>query len=142
MEASKKANTQEGDQGESTKQRKNNKNYIKPLTRPIFFICNDLYAKCLRKLRDLCLVVKVTEANPQRLLKRLMDICDAEGVHLEEKIIRDLCTASRFDARSCINALQYMKNLGPNFPQSQAYKVAHALKHQKDAFENIFQSAD
>lgn len=39
--------------------------------RPIIFICNDLYAKALKPLRELTIQVKVPNSDPQRLLARM-----------------------------------------------------------------------
>lgn len=78
------------------------------LKRPIIFICNDLYAKALMPLRDLALNIKIEEANPERLLKRLRHICKQENVSIDDVILRELAEETRFDTRSCINTLQFM----------------------------------
>ena len=48
---------------------------VVPLKRPIIFICNDMYAKALMPLRDFALTVKIEESHPERLIKRLRQIC-------------------------------------------------------------------
>lgn len=48
---------------------------IRELRRPIIFICNDPYAKALRPLKEIALEIKINEANGERLLKRLRQIC-------------------------------------------------------------------
>lgn len=41
------------------------------LQRPIIFICNDLYTKALRPLKEISLQVKIAESDPRRLIQRL-----------------------------------------------------------------------
>lgn len=41
------------------------------LQRPIIFICNDLYTKALRPLKEISLQVKIGESDPRRLISRL-----------------------------------------------------------------------
>ena len=75
------------------------------LRRPIIFICNDMYAKALNPLREICLTVKIEESQPERLLSRLRTICRQENVLIDDQIIRELAEATNYDARSCINTL-------------------------------------
>ena len=48
-----------------SKSKKNDNSF--ELRRPIIFVCNDLYAKAIKPLRDLSLQVKIPEADAQRL---------------------------------------------------------------------------
>jgi chromosome transmission fidelity protein 18 len=57
---------------------------VVPLRRPIIFICNDIYAKALLPLKDFALNVKINEANPQRLIERLREICGLEKVNIDD----------------------------------------------------------
>jgi chromosome transmission fidelity protein 18 len=57
---------------------------VVPLRRPIIFICNDIYAKALLPLKDFALNVKINEANPQRLIERLREICRLEKVNIDD----------------------------------------------------------
>lgn len=75
------------------------------LKRPIIFVCNDMYAKPLRSLRELSLQVKIPEANKERLIQRMRQICKLENVKIEDNVITNLAASTNQDARASINAL-------------------------------------
>ena len=81
---------------------------VHELRRPILFLCNDLYAKALRPLRDLAINVKIESADPQRLKQSLRSICREENLKVDDDIIEDICAESNYDARAAVNALQFM----------------------------------
>jgi hypothetical protein len=58
---------------EATKKRKDTD--VVPLQRPIIFICNDIYARALAPLKEIALSVKIEEANREKLVSRLREIC-------------------------------------------------------------------
>jgi DNA polymerase III delta prime subunit len=74
--------------------------------RPIIFICNDLYTKALRPLKELSLQVKIDGADQKRICQRLRFICRQEGVKVDDEVIQDIVDESKNDARSSITSLQ------------------------------------
>lgn len=103
----------EGEDAPSAEDKKATKKKIKdtdvvPLVRPIIFICNDMYAKALMPLREIALAIKISESSPDKLITRLRHICKQENVSIEDQIIRELAEETNYDARSCINTLQFI----------------------------------
>eukprot|EP00347_Sterkiella_histriomuscorum_P000515 403375550 len=119
---------------------------IRELKRPIIFICNDLYSKALMPLRDIALCVKIEESNYERLLQRLRFICKKENFKVDDQILRELCEETRFDARSCINTLQFMaaqqRENGEKITVNQAVETCGKMTYGKDNFDNVFNIAD
>jgi len=64
-----------------------------------------MYSKQLIPLREIALTIKIEEASPSLLLKRLRFICKEEKVEIDDVVIRDLAEVSNYDARSCINTI-------------------------------------
>jgi chromosome transmission fidelity protein 18 len=67
-----------------------------------------MYAKALMPLREIALAIKIGESHPDKLIQRLRYICKEEKVSVEDQIIKELAEETNFDARSCINTLQFM----------------------------------
>lgn len=81
------------------------------LTRPIVAICNDLYARALRKLRSAVHNVRMEAVRTDRLMGRLRQICQAEGISsrlVDDAVLLFLCQLCDNDARSSINNLQFI----------------------------------
>ena len=72
----------EGKEGETevkkSKSKSKKNNDARDIKRPIIFICNNLYSKALRPLKDIALCIKINCANNEKLLKRLREICQKE----------------------------------------------------------------
>jgi chromosome transmission fidelity protein 18 len=83
---------------------KKEKNLVK---RPIICICNDLYAKVLMHLRKEALVFNV-KADPNKLERRLKEICVKEKLNIDVSTIKNLCKQTNYDIRACINTLQFI----------------------------------
>ncbi|CDW81860.1 chromosome transmission fidelity protein 18 homolog [Stylonychia lemnae] len=119
---------------------------IRELRRPIIFICNDLYTRALIPLREIALAVKIEESNFERLLTRLRYICKQENFKIEDQIVRELCEETRYDARSCINTLQFLASQqrggGEKITVNQAIEAQGRLYSGKDSFDRIFNVID
>lgn len=94
--------------GETTIKRKKKDTDVVQLRRPIIFICNDIYARPLAPLKEIALNVKIEESNREKLIARLREICQKERVSIEDQILRELAEETNYDARSCINTLQFI----------------------------------
>jgi len=84
---------------------------VRPLKRPIILIANDAFTPALKQLRDMCLMVRIREADNDRLLKRLRVIIKSENMRIDDKVLRDLAESTGNDVRSCINSLQFLSGL-------------------------------
>ncbi|ORM40023.1 Chromosome transmission fidelity protein 18 [Babesia sp. Xinjiang] len=83
----------------------NQKNLIK---RPIICICNDLYDKNLRELRQIAKVVVVDTCDTEALRHRLTNIAEVEGYKIDDQLVDDLIKLHHGDIRSCITALEFI----------------------------------
>lgn len=78
----------------------------RPLLRPIICICNDLYASSLAKLRQIARIVRFNKTNDYRLVKRLLEICELEGLKAQSRALTTLVGLTQGDLRGCLNTLQ------------------------------------
>ncbi|GFR50396.1 hypothetical protein Agub_g12612, partial [Astrephomene gubernaculifera] len=81
---------------------------LRPLSRPIICICNDLYAPALRPLRDVARVFHFSPPASERLTARLAEICKAERLPADPAALRLLVERTERDVRSCLNTLQFL----------------------------------
>ncbi|KAI0086408.1 P-loop containing nucleoside triphosphate hydrolase protein [Irpex rosettiformis] len=81
----------------------------RPLLRPIICICNNLYASSLTKLRPHTRIIRFNRPNDFRLVKRLRDICETEGLKAESRALTTLVGVAQGDLRGCLNTLQLIK---------------------------------
>ena len=133
---------------ESVKKSKKKKNDgTFDLKRPIIFICNDLWVKALKPLRDLSIQVKIPEADPKRLIQRMRQIVRLEGLKIDEPILQELQNQSGGDTRSAINGLQFMAMMQSNNPDYRLSLEEYRQKcvagpdvkqGSKDVFTNVF----
>jgi DNA polymerase III delta prime subunit len=67
--------------------------------------------KGLRDLRGKAIVVHFNSLQEDRMVKRLKDITDAEGVYIETDILTRICQMSNNDVRSAVGILELMVKL-------------------------------
>ena len=82
---------------------------VYPLTRPVICICNDPYSPVLRELRPLVQLVEFTKTPTERLVTRLKQICQKEGLAVTSDALAYLAQLTDNDIRSCLNTLQYLR---------------------------------
>ncbi|PBJ68192.1 hypothetical protein BCY84_22028 [Trypanosoma cruzi cruzi] len=76
---------------------------------PVFCLCNDFYVPSLRSLRRQCHhVYYFPPIRPQRLLSRLSEIAELEGLSVSKPVLADLVQSSNGDVRCCLNTLQFL----------------------------------
>jgi replication factor C large subunit len=75
---------------------------------PIIVTANDAYVAKLQPLRHCSKMVKLSRIDPRSIEKRLKEICEKEGVHVEGDVLKTLARWSSGDMRSAINDLQMM----------------------------------
>lgn len=75
---------------------------------PIICICNDRYSQKLKSLVNYCSDLRFRKPRKQEIAKRLMQIANAEGLHVNEIALEELADRVNGDIRMAINQLQYM----------------------------------
>ena len=83
------------------------RNTVVELKRPIIFICNDLYSRPLKTLREMTLNVKIQQSDPQRLISRMRQICRLENLPQDDQMMQQIAAANHYDARQTITQLQF-----------------------------------
>ncbi|KAF8511117.1 P-loop containing nucleoside triphosphate hydrolase protein [Hysterangium stoloniferum] len=78
----------------------------RPVLRPIIAICNDLYASSLARLRQHARIVRFIRPADIRLVKRLREICEIEGLRADSRALTTLVGVAQGDMRGCLNTLQ------------------------------------
>jgi chromosome transmission fidelity protein 18 len=95
---------------------KNSKQKVSYLRRPIICICNHKHAPVLRPLQKYALHFTVDAPSPARLVVRLKDILNQEGLNMTAggSLLQKLNDTSGGDIRSCINTLQFASSQATN----------------------------
>ncbi|KIP08852.1 hypothetical protein PHLGIDRAFT_68643 [Phlebiopsis gigantea 11061_1 CR5-6] len=102
----------------------------RPLLRPIICICNDLYASSLSKLRPHARIIRFNRPNDFRLVNRLREICEIEGLKAQSRALTTLVGLAQGDLRGCLNTLQLIK--AKNVEVTETI-VRHATVGMKEA---------
>ncbi|CDS02957.1 hypothetical protein LRAMOSA00359 [Lichtheimia ramosa] len=76
------------------------------LQRPIICICNDLYSSVLKPLRSIAYSLQFRKTTVTTIAKRLLSICENEGLETDERALSLLVEMTGGDIRSCMNVLQ------------------------------------
>lgn len=110
---------------------------IKTTKTPIICICNDRQSQKLKSLTNYCFDVKFSKPDKRQVTKRLVEICNLEGLKVEENAIENLCESVGNDIRQCLNFLQFwsrkfselkffdMKNHFGKFNKDSAVMINH-----------------
>ncbi|KAI9458284.1 P-loop containing nucleoside triphosphate hydrolase protein [Russula earlei] len=107
------------------------------LRRPIICICNDLYASSLTKLRSLARIIRFTRPADIHIVKRLRDICDAEGLRTDSRALSTLVGIALGDLRGCLNTLQFIKVRSRDVTEHLIRRAAAGLKEADANYFNI-----
>ena len=82
------------------------------LLRPIICICNDLWSRQLKPLREEAQVLVVNPPRGLRLQDRIKEVCKLEGVEIQSLAVGKLVEACECDIRSTLNQLQALAAVG------------------------------
>lgn len=77
------------------------------LARPIVCICNDVYGRSLRTLRQHAEVVAYGRSSDAALVTRLRDVCKTEGIKLDTRRLAQIVEMCEGDMRACLNAIDW-----------------------------------
>ncbi|KAI0705933.1 P-loop containing nucleoside triphosphate hydrolase protein [Cytidiella melzeri] len=96
----------------------------RPLLRPIICICNELYANSLSKLRPHARIIRFNRPNDFRLVNRLRDICEIEGLKAESRALTTLVGLTQGDLRGCLNTLELIRKNDTEVTENAVRKAA------------------
>ncbi|RDD52228.1 replication factor C large subunit [Nanoarchaeota archaeon NZ13-N] len=86
-------------------------NIIKESIWPVILAANDPWDPNLRKIREVCELVKFKELSNTEIFKALKKIASAEKLEVDDKVLWNLAERSQGDLRSAINDLQTLSGL-------------------------------
>ncbi|XP_030960610.1 replication factor C subunit 1-like isoform X2 [Quercus lobata] len=76
---------------------------------PIICICNDRYSQKLKSLVNYCLLLEFKKPEESQMMaKRLMEVANAEGLQVNQIVLKELAERVNGDMRMALNQLQYM----------------------------------
>merc|ERR1712113_110155 len=112
------------------------------VNRPIICICNNVYSKALRPLRQIAKIYKFKTISTRTLCKRLLDICRKEYIHTDLTTLSHLSSITNNDIRACLHTLQFFKQRGKGGKRLSTRLTVNALTNvpigRKDRTQNIF----
>ncbi|GFR43759.1 hypothetical protein Agub_g4871 [Astrephomene gubernaculifera] len=76
---------------------------------PIICICNDKYNQKLRSLRNHCMELEFRKPTVQQISKRMSDICQKEGLQVNQATMDALVTGAGGDLRLILGQLQMVR---------------------------------
>jgi len=79
---------------------------IKSTKIPIIFICNDKWSQKLKSLSNNCYDLAFHKPDKRLVTNRLIQICNKEGLKVEESAVSYLVESVGNDIRQCLNMLQ------------------------------------
>ncbi|GLC37764.1 hypothetical protein PLESTB_001474400 [Pleodorina starrii] len=76
---------------------------------PIICICNDKYNQKLRSLRNHCMELEFRKPTAQQISKRMAEICQKEGLQVNQATMEALVTGAGGDLRLILGQLQMVR---------------------------------
>ncbi|GIL46547.1 hypothetical protein Vafri_3526 [Volvox africanus] len=76
---------------------------------PIICICNDKYNQKLRSLRNYCMELEFRKPTAQQISKRMSEICQKEGLQVNQATMEALVTGAGGDLRLILGQLQMVR---------------------------------
>ncbi|KAL7419625.1 Chromosome transmission fidelity protein 18 [Cryptotrichosporon argae] len=110
----------------------------RPLRRPIICICNDLYAPALRPLRQVARVVRFRKPQAQFLVRRLREVCEAEHLQADLRVLTALVDLTSGDVRSCLNTLQFIKSKSSTVSEAAIKSSAVGAKDTGTSLQTVW----
>jgi replication factor C large subunit len=108
---------------------------VKQARCPIILIANNAYNPRLSSLRYYCLLIQFKKPPARAVAKRLMQICQREGIEPEEEALKFIAQRAQGDVRSAINDLQALAQGKKRLTYEDVSWLAH--RDRKDAIFNI-----
>jgi len=110
---------------------------------PVIAICNDIRSKALIPLKKIAQVVTLEGAATNKLKARLREICNREGVRIQDGALVNLIRESKADVRSCVNTLQLLAATKDNIDTNdvKTYLTLGKIKDEKNQLIDVFKLA-
>ena len=100
------------------------------LKRPVICVCNDVYKKTLKSLRECSTVIQMTAPKALRLSEKVKSICQKENIKIESLAIDRLVAICDRDIRSTLNQLQTLiYRIGRKLDSEEPVRVADILRY-------------
>jgi DNA polymerase III delta prime subunit len=113
---------------------------IKKTKVPIICICNDIQNQKLRSLLNHCYELKFSKPDKRQVVKRLLDICNKEGMSITSEALENLCESTGNDIRQCLNFLDMRSRMHKNINTAEFKSNYHKYCKDGDLMLNPFDS--
>ena len=110
------------------------------IKRPIICICNDLYCKLLRPLREVAEVFTLKKMNQPKLMKFFQSVLAKQKIFIEPVVLKKFCIRHGFDIRSLLNTFQLISNMKRHkdslqiITEQSLNEIYSAQNYSKDSF--------
>lgn len=108
---------------------------------PIVMAANDPWAPHLYKIRDKVYVIPLHRIRPQSIIKRLRDICRAEGIRCKQEILTIIAERSEGDMRAAIEDLELLYSTREDVSVDEAEKILSHRNVERNIFEILRMAA-
>ncbi|MEM3713227.1 MAG: replication factor C large subunit [Thermoproteota archaeon] len=108
---------------------------------PIVMAANDPWAPHLYKIRDKVYMIPLHRIRPQSIVKRLRDICRAEGIRCKQEILTMVAERSEGDMRAAIEDLELLYSANEDISIEEAEKILSYRNVEKNIFEVLRMAA-
>jgi len=116
---------------------------IKESQHPVVLTANNPYDSKLRSLRSYCQLIPFTKVYYWDLIKRLVYICEKEGLKCDKEVLRNLAKRSEGDLRSAINDLESLAGVKKEIKLTDLEVLGEREKETSifDALKMIFKTS-
>ena len=105
---------------------------IKKSKIPIICICNDRSSPKVRSLANYCLDLRFRRPDGNQVAKRLISICESEGLHVKPNVIQELVRSTQADIRQILNILSSWKRTRSSMDYDEAKSMCVDSKKDFD----------
>jgi replication factor C large subunit len=102
---------------------------------PIVMAANDPWAPHLYKIRDKVYMIPLHRIRSQSIVKRLRDICRAEGIKCRQEVLLMIAEHSEGDMRAAIEDLELLYSAREDVGIEDAEKILSYRNVEKNVFE-------
>jgi len=102
---------------------------------PIVMAANDPWAPSLSKIRDRVYMISLHRIRPQSIIKRLRDICRAEGIKCRQEVLLMIAEHSNGDMRAAIEDLELLYSSREDINAEEAEKILSYRNVERNIFE-------
>lgn len=102
---------------------------------PIVMVANDPWSPRLYRIRDKVYMVPMHRIRPQSIVKRLRDICRAEGIRCKQEVLLLIAEHSEGDIRAAIEDLELLYSMHEDVTVEDAEKLLSYRNVERNIFE-------